>query len=128
MPTPCVTARDIGVVPTHRGSPYDPSARPLEGKYPWRVVGKMGIDATIKSRHDPADFERAWPRNWGKVKLQDYLWLTRGQGASQGQLAWRELTLRPWPPCGLSMKEDLMYAVGRTSPQYRVEAVPLLPI
>jgi hypothetical protein len=37
------------------------------------VVGKIGIDATVKSRHNPADFERAWPRNWGKVKLEDYL-------------------------------------------------------
>ena len=33
----------------------------------------MGIDATRKSRHDPADFERAWPINWGKVRLEDYL-------------------------------------------------------
>ena len=65
--------RDIVVVGNTRGSPYDPSARPLEGQHPWRVVGKMGIDATAKSRHDPADFERAWPRNWGKVKLEDYL-------------------------------------------------------
>jgi 2,5-furandicarboxylate decarboxylase 1 len=71
--TRCDPARDVIVVPNTRGSPYDPSARPLEGQYPWRTVGKMGIDATIKSRHDPADFERAWPRNWGKVKLQDYL-------------------------------------------------------
>src|SRR5256714_3464910 len=71
--TRCDPARDVIVVPNTRGSPYDPSARPLEGHYPWRVVGKMGIDATIKSRHDPADFERAWPRNWGKVKLSDYL-------------------------------------------------------
>ena len=22
---------------------------------------------------DVKDFERAWPRNWGKVKLEDYL-------------------------------------------------------
>src|SRR6266550_4141351 len=71
--TRCDPARDIIVVPNTRGSPYDPSARPLEGQYPWRIVGKMGIDATIKSRHDPADFERAWPRNWGQVKLSDYL-------------------------------------------------------
>ena len=28
---------------------------------------------TRKSRHNPADFERAWPINWGKVRLQDYL-------------------------------------------------------
>ena len=26
-----------------------------------------------KSRHDPADFERAWPRNWGKIRLEDFL-------------------------------------------------------
>jgi 2,5-furandicarboxylate decarboxylase 1 len=71
--TRCDPARDVVVVPNTRGSPYDPSARPLEGQYPWRIVGKMGIDATVKARHDPADFERAWPRNWGKVKLSDYL-------------------------------------------------------
>jgi 2,5-furandicarboxylate decarboxylase 1 len=66
-------SRDIIVVPNTRGSPYDPAARPLEAHYPWRIVGKMGIDATIKTRHDPADFERAWPCNWGKVRLADYL-------------------------------------------------------
>ena len=66
-------ARDVIIVPHTRGSIYDPSARPLEGSYPNRVVGKIGIDATAKSRHDPADFERAWPRNWGKVWLKDYL-------------------------------------------------------
>ncbi|HEX4410157.1 MAG TPA: UbiD family decarboxylase [Xanthobacteraceae bacterium] len=71
--TRCDPSRDVIVVPHTRGSPYDPSAKPIEGQYPWRVVGKMGIDATAKSRHDPADFERAWPRNWGKVKLADYL-------------------------------------------------------
>jgi len=69
----CDPARDIVVVPQTRGSPYDPSALPLEGQYPWRIVGKMGIDATAKARHDPADFERAWPCNWGKVHLADYL-------------------------------------------------------
>ena len=71
--TRCDPARDIVIVPGTRGSPYDPSARPLEGQFPWRIAGKIGIDATIKSRHDPADFERAWPRNWGMVKLSDYL-------------------------------------------------------
>jgi len=66
-------ARDIILVPNTRGSLYDPSAAPLEGGYPFRVVGKMGIDATIKTRHDKTDFERAWPKNWGKVFLKDYL-------------------------------------------------------
>jgi 2,5-furandicarboxylate decarboxylase 1 len=71
--TRCDPARDVIIVPNTRGSPYDPSARPLEGNYPWRVVGKMGIDATRKSRHDLHDFDRAWPKNWGKVRLTDYL-------------------------------------------------------
>ena len=66
-------AQDVFIVPNTRGSLYDPSATPLPNNHPWRIVGKMGIDATVKSRHDPADFERAWPVNWGKVRLQDYL-------------------------------------------------------
>jgi 2,5-furandicarboxylate decarboxylase 1 len=66
-------ARDIIVVPNTRGSPFDPSGRPLEGHAPLRTVGKIGIDATRKSRHDPADFERAWPINWGKIRLEDFL-------------------------------------------------------
>lgn len=66
-------ARDVFVVPNTRGSLYDPSAMPMPDLYPWRLVGKMGVDATVKSRHDPADFERAWPINWGKVRLEDYL-------------------------------------------------------
>jgi UbiD family decarboxylase len=66
-------ARDVILIPNTRGSLYDPSAAPLEGGYPFRVAGKMGIDATIKTRHDKADFERAWPKNWGKVFLKDYL-------------------------------------------------------
>ena len=71
--TRCDPARDVIIVENTRGSPYDPSAKPLEGQYPWRTVGKMGIDATRKARHDPHDFDRAWPKNWGKVKLADYL-------------------------------------------------------
>jgi 2,5-furandicarboxylate decarboxylase 1 len=71
--TRCDPSRDVVIVGNTRGSPYDPSAKPIEGQAPWRTVGKMGIDATVKSRHDPCDFERAWPKNWGKVKLEDYL-------------------------------------------------------
>jgi 2,5-furandicarboxylate decarboxylase 1 len=66
-------ARDVVIVPNTRGSPFDPSGKPIDGQPPFRTVGKMGIDATRKSRHDPADFERAWPINWGKVRLEDYL-------------------------------------------------------
>lgn len=73
MATRVDPARDIVIVNNTRGSLYDPSAAPLEGAYPFRVVGKMGIDATVKTRHDAADFERAWPKNWGKVFLKNYL-------------------------------------------------------
>jgi UbiD family decarboxylase len=71
--TRCDPSRDIIIVDSTRGSPYDPSARVLDGPYPWRVVGKIGIDATVKDRHDKKDFDRVWPKNWGKVKLEDYL-------------------------------------------------------
>ena len=70
--TRCDPARDVIVVPHTRGSLYDPAAAAMPGS-PFRLTGKMGIDATIKSRHDSSDFERAWPRNWGSVKLSDYL-------------------------------------------------------
>jgi 2,5-furandicarboxylate decarboxylase 1 len=73
MATRVDPARDVIVVPHTRGSPYDPSAIPLDGHYPFRTVGKIGIDATCKRRHDPHDFDRAWPINWGKVRLEDYL-------------------------------------------------------
>lgn len=71
--TRCDPARDMIVVDNTRGSPYDPSASPVADAPPWRTVGKIGIDATIKSRHNTADFERSWPINWGKTKLEDYL-------------------------------------------------------
>jgi len=71
--TRCDPARDIIIVPHTRGSPYDPSAAPLASDPFWRTVGKIGIDATIKSRHDARDFERSWPKHWGKVRLEDYL-------------------------------------------------------
>ena len=43
----------------------------MPGHDPFRIVGKIGIDATAKPRHDVRDFDRAWPLNWGKVKLED---------------------------------------------------------
>jgi UbiD family decarboxylase len=66
-------ARDVIIVPHTRGSPYDPSAAPIPGQGSWRTVGKIGLDATRKSRHDLHDFDRAWPINWGNVRLEDYL-------------------------------------------------------
>ncbi|MCZ6605664.1 MAG: UbiD family decarboxylase [Alphaproteobacteria bacterium] len=67
----CDPATDIFIVDNTRGSPYDPSAKPIDDF--WRTVGKIGIDATVKSHHNAADFERSWPLNWGKVNLSDYL-------------------------------------------------------
>lgn len=70
--TRCDPARDILIVPNTRGSLYDPAAQPLDDHYPFRLSGKLGIDATRKSRHDPRDFDRAWPLHWGEVRLDDY--------------------------------------------------------
>jgi len=68
--TRCDPSRDMIIVDNTRGSPFDPSGEPIDAF--WRTVGKIGIDATAKSRNF-ADHERAWPLNWGKVKLEDYL-------------------------------------------------------
>lgn len=73
MVSRCDPAKDVIQVGNTRGSAYDPSAEPLDGHYPWRVVGKMGIDATIKDRYDATDFERGWPKHWGKIDLGDFI-------------------------------------------------------
>ena len=64
---------DVIIVPNTRGSPFDPSAVPIEGDYPWRIVGKIGIDATAKPAIGPRISNRAWPRHWGQVQLKDFL-------------------------------------------------------
>ena len=71
--TRCDPTRDIFTVGNTRGSLYDPSAAPMPGNEPWRLVGKMGIDATKKSRHNPDDFIPSVPRKWGEIDLKDYL-------------------------------------------------------
>jgi UbiD family decarboxylase len=73
MATRVDPARDIIIVPGTRGSIFDPAAEPLDGHYPHRLVGKIGIDATAKAHRGGAIFERAWPKGWGKVKLEDFL-------------------------------------------------------
>ncbi len=73
MATRVDPARDIIIVPGTRGSPYDPSAQPLPGHEPFRLVGKIGIDATAKPHRGGDDFRQAFPLNWGKVRLEDYL-------------------------------------------------------
>ncbi len=66
-------ALDVIVVPRTRGHPGDPSGTPIPGDPFNRVAGKMAIDATVKSRLNPADFTRVWPKDWGKVDINDYL-------------------------------------------------------
>lgn len=66
-------SKDVIIVDRTRGWQFDPSAQPLPDRSPGRLVGKMGIDATIKDRYNKADFERTWPLNWGKVFLKDFL-------------------------------------------------------
>jgi len=75
-------ARQVIIVPNTRGNPMDPSVTPVaeagkeavEQRFP-SVVGKMGIDATkpVPYRSTRKLFQRGWPINWGKVKIEDYL-------------------------------------------------------
>jgi 2,5-furandicarboxylate decarboxylase 1 len=76
-------SRHVLTIPNARGFIFDPSAQPVleafphtaETRYP-SVVGKWGIDATKPVPYRAAErrnYERAWPLNWGKVRLDDYL-------------------------------------------------------
>jgi 2,5-furandicarboxylate decarboxylase 1 len=72
--TRCDPARDMFIVDRTRGSLWDPSAPPIPGDPVGHlVVGKVGIDAKIKGRHDTSDFELAWPDGWDEAHLADYL-------------------------------------------------------
>lgn len=71
--TCCDPAKDIFVVNNTRGSLYDPSAEPIPDQHPWRLVGKVGIDATYKQRFNRDDFTRSLPKKWGQIRLEDYL-------------------------------------------------------
>ena len=66
-------AIDVTIVPRTRGHPGDPSGTPIPGDPFNRVAGKMAIDATIKSRLNPADFQRVWPKDWDKTDIADFL-------------------------------------------------------
>ena len=72
MATRVDPSRDMFVVPGTRGSLYEPSGELIPGHEPWRVVGKVGIDATAKPHRGGADFQEAFPVNWGKENW-DYL-------------------------------------------------------
>jgi len=66
-------ARDIVIVPSTRGSLFDAAAEPIEGHYPHRLSGKIGIDATVKAHRGGVVFDRAWPPGWRSIKLTDYV-------------------------------------------------------
>ncbi|MDO8545451.1 MAG: UbiD family decarboxylase [Opitutaceae bacterium] len=75
--------RDLIIVNNGRGFPFDPSARTIPefspnaaaSRFPC-IVGKWGINATKPPAYRAAErrnYERAWPQEWGKVSLQDYV-------------------------------------------------------
>ena len=55
------------------GNPGDPSGTPIPGDPFNRVNGKMGIDATVKSRLNEIEFDRVWPKDWFEQDIRDYL-------------------------------------------------------
>lgn len=73
MATRCDFETDSFTIGKTRGSAWDPSGRPIPGEVMHRVVGKLAVDATVKSRFDVSDFDRAWPVGWDEVELADYL-------------------------------------------------------
>jgi 2,5-furandicarboxylate decarboxylase 1 len=82
-------SRHVISIGNARGFIFDPSAQPVLDAFPHTaqtrypsVVGKWGIDATKPVPYRAAqrkDYERAWPLNWGRVNLDDYL--EQGEGA-----------------------------------------------
>ncbi len=83
MATRVDPSKHVITVDGARGFPFDPSAEPVAGAFPDTAdsrfpctVGKWGIDATKPVPYrtkERRNYERAWPPNWGKVKLEDYL-------------------------------------------------------
>jgi 2,5-furandicarboxylate decarboxylase 1 len=74
---------DVVIVRNGRGSPFDPSAHPVESAAPDvaqtrfpSIVGKWAIDATKPVRYrsaERANYERAWPVAWAEARIGDYL-------------------------------------------------------
>ncbi len=68
--------RDLLVVPSAKGHPIDPTARPTAGGPRDVVTGKWGIDATkppVNRPDDRARFERTVPPRADEARLADYL-------------------------------------------------------
>ena len=71
--TRCDPSRDIIIVGNTRGSPYDPTARPIEGQHPWRTWGAKWASMPAGRSPAPTQQIRQVPglaRNRGKVKLE----------------------------------------------------------
>jgi 2,5-furandicarboxylate decarboxylase 1 len=76
-------ARDLIIINNARAFPFDPTAVVIPEASPHAetlrfpsVVGKWGLDATKPVPYRAAArklYERAWPKHWGEVKLEDYL-------------------------------------------------------
>ena len=69
--TRCDPARDVIIVPQHarlalRSRRHARSKASIRGASSARWASMR----PRKSRHDPHDFDRAWPSNWGKVRLK----------------------------------------------------------
>jgi UbiD family decarboxylase len=83
MATRVNPSRDVTIIHNARAFPMDPSGIVVKGTFPDSedtrfpsLVGKIGIDATKPAPfrvNERKVFERAWPVDWGKVKLADYL-------------------------------------------------------
>jgi 2,5-furandicarboxylate decarboxylase 1 len=75
-------ARDVITVDGTRGWMFDPRSRPLAGAGPDvaakrhpSVASRWGIDATKPPAYRPerSDYDRAWPIDWARTRLEDYL-------------------------------------------------------
>ena len=67
---------DLLIVPSAKGHPIDPTARPAAGGARNVVTGKWGIDATkppLTRAQDRARFQRTLPPHHGAVRLADFL-------------------------------------------------------
>ncbi len=73
MATRVDPARDVIMVGNTRGSLFDPAGDLLPDYPPHRIAGKLGIDATLKRHRGMKSENRAWPRLWGEIRLEDYL-------------------------------------------------------
>ncbi|HYF93057.1 MAG TPA: UbiD family decarboxylase [Symbiobacteriaceae bacterium] len=68
-------SRQVNMINGARGYAADPAATLLHPDFPFRISGKMAIDATKPPAYRPnrQDFKRSWPARWDEVRLKDFL-------------------------------------------------------